>query len=84
MFNMIPTGKRHTAATDHTVAVARWDDDGGAAKASHRTSRSPKGALGTGPGLPISRKFAAKGSDLAGRVLDRMTPAARRRLASPH
>ena len=84
MFNMIPTEKRHTAANDHTVAVARWDDDGGAAKASHRTSRSPTGALGTDPGRRTSRKFAAKASDLAGRMLDRMTPAARRRLASPH
>jgi len=84
MFNMIPTEKRHTAANDHTVAVARWDDDGGAAKASHRTSRPPKRALGTGPRRRIRRKFAAKNFRLGRRVPDRMTPAARRRLASLH
>ena len=66
MFNMIPTENRHTTANDHAVAVARGDDDGGAAKASHRTSRPPKRTLGTGPRRQISRKFAAKTSDSAG------------------
>jgi hypothetical protein len=30
MFNMTPTENLRAAPTDHTVAVARWDDDGGA------------------------------------------------------
>jgi hypothetical protein len=32
MLNMAPTENFRAASTDHAIAVARWDDDGGAAR----------------------------------------------------
>jgi hypothetical protein len=32
MLNMTPTDNLRAASTDHAIAVARWDDDGGVAR----------------------------------------------------
>jgi len=53
--------------------IDRWQREHGAKTRSDAVYRLLKQALGTDPGRRISRKFAAKASDLAGRVLDRMT-----------
>jgi hypothetical protein len=34
ILNMSATENLHAASADHTIAFARWDDDGGAAKNS--------------------------------------------------
>ena len=113
LLDMPPIEIFDAISIDHAVAVARWDDDGGAApfeslRRRHHsragrdgvtTIRLPRSvwgqidrwrleqgaktrseaiqrllgqALGTDPGRHTSRKLAAKASDLAGRVIDRL------------
>ena len=53
--------------------IDRWQREHGATTRSDAICRLLRQALGTDPGRRISRKFAAKASDLAGQVIDRLT-----------
>jgi hypothetical protein len=78
-----PRKRRRRAGLDAVITVRlpgkmrkqidRWQREHGARTRSDAMYRLLKQALGTDPGRRISRKFAAKASDLAGRVIDRLT-----------
>jgi hypothetical protein len=53
--------------------IDRWQREHGVKTRSDAICRLLKQALGADPGRRISRKFAAKASDLAGQVIDRLT-----------
>jgi hypothetical protein len=74
--------RRHRAAGDAVTAVSlprsvlgqidRWRRKHGAKTRAEAMARLVKLALGTGRGRRVTRKFAAKASELAGRVIDRL------------
>jgi hypothetical protein len=52
--------------------IDRWRRKHGAKTRAEAMARLVKLALGTGRGRRVTRKFAAKASELAGRVIDRL------------
>jgi hypothetical protein len=52
--------------------IDRWRDEHGAKSRSEAVLLLLERALGTDPGRRISRKFAAKASDLAAQAIDRL------------